>query len=222
MQKNTAPTSEAQLLERAANVAGLNIEQLANLCAIQLPEQGLKFEKGWAGQLLEYYLGTDAGCAAKPDFVALNIELKTIPINQQAKPIQTTYVTKTPLLNLAGLTWETSEVRHKLQRVLWIPIEGETSIPLPQRRIGMPVLWSPSEQDELILQQDWQELMDMVALGQLEQITARHGKYLQIRPKAGDAKDLCWGINELGEKILTLPRGFYLRTCFTKKIINSA
>ncbi len=35
-----------------------------------------------------------------------------------------------------------------------------------------------------------EELMDMIVLGQVERITARHGEYLQIRPKAANAKAL--------------------------------
>ncbi|STG49817.1 DNA mismatch repair protein [Escherichia coli] len=73
------------------------------------------------------------------------------------------------------MTWETSHVRHKLKRVLWIPVEGERSIPLAQRRVGSPLLWSPNEEEDRQLREDWEELMDMIVLGQVERITARHG-----------------------------------------------
>jgi len=53
-----------------------------------------------------------------------------------------------------------------------------------------------------------------------EQNTAHHGQYLQILPKASNSKSLCKGINSEGEEILTLPRGFYLRTILTKQILN--
>jgi DNA mismatch repair protein MutH len=61
--------------------------------------------------------------------------------------------------------------------------------------------------------------MDMIATGELEQITAHQGQYLQIRPKAANTKTLRNGINDEGEEILTLPRGFYLRTSFTKQLL---
>jgi DNA mismatch repair protein MutH len=63
--------------------------------------------------------------------------------------------------------------------------------------------------------------MNMVQTGQLEQITARYGKYLQIRPKAQNARSLRKGINAEGDIVQTLPRGFYLRTSFTATIINT-
>ncbi len=52
------------------------------------------------------------------------------------------------------------------------------------------MLWSPNEEEDRQLREDWEELMDMIVLGQVERITARHGEYLQIRPKAANAKAL--------------------------------
>jgi len=56
-------------------------------------------------------------------------------------------------------------------------------------------------------------------MGQLEQITASYGKYLQIRPKAQNGKSLQVGIGADGGLVQTLPRGFYLRTEFTRTIL---
>jgi DNA mismatch repair protein MutH len=102
-------------------------------------------------------------------------------------------------------------VRHKLQRVLWIPVEGSRTIPLAERRVGAPLLWSPNEEEERQLRMDWEELMDLIVLGQVERITARHGEVLQLRPKAANSKALTEAIGARGEPILTLPRGFYLK-----------
>jgi len=61
--------------------------------------------------------------------------------------------------------------------------------------------------------------MDMISMGELEQITAHQGQYLQVRPKAANTKALCKGFNNEGKEILTLPRGFYLRPNFTRQIM---
>ena len=42
-------------------------------------------------------------------------------------------------------------MRHKLSRVLWVPVEGARHIPLAERRVGSPLLWSPSEEEERLL-----------------------------------------------------------------------
>ena len=53
----------------------------------------------------------------------------------------------------------------------------------------------------------------------LAEIDASMGEYLQVRPKAANGKSLCYGFDEVGNKILTLPRGFYLRSSFTMTVL---
>ena len=58
----------------------------------------MRHAKGWAGQLIELYLGATAGSKQQQDFPTLGVELKTIPVSPDAKPLETTYVCITPLL----------------------------------------------------------------------------------------------------------------------------
>lgn len=213
------PSSEQELISRCEVIAGLSVAQLAQRLGVVLPET-MRQAKGFCGQLLEMALGACAGSKPLPDFLSLGIELKTIGLNQYAKPKESTFVSSAELMPKAPISWEQSRVFQKLAKVLWVPIEADARIPLAQRRIGQAILWEPSLAQLQILKQDWQEITDMIALGQLEQITARHGRYLQLRPKGANARSLVAALNENGEKILSLPRGFYLRTRFTQKIVN--
>jgi DNA mismatch repair protein MutH len=212
------PSSETQLLQQAQRLAGFSLGELAAMAGLPIP-QDLKRDKGWIGMLLELWLGASAGSKPEQDFAALGVELKTIPIDSLGKPLETTFVCVAPLTGNTGVTWETSHVRHKLKRVLWVPVEGERQIPLAERRVGAPLLWSPDEDEEHQLRLDWEELMDMIVLGQVERITARHGEVLQLRPKAANSKALTEAIGARGEPILTLPRGFYLKKNFTGALL---
>lgn len=220
MQLQPIPISEQELLQRAKSIAGYSLNEIAK--AIDLPVPlNLKKEKGWVGKLIEIYLGADAGSKAERDFSHLGIELKTIPINSAGLPLETTFICVAPLVDNHGITWQTSHVKYKLNKVLWIPVEGDRDIPLASRRVGLPILWQPSRQEDLQLQNDWQELMDLIVLGQIEKITARQGEYLQIRPKAANGKALTKTFNENGDPIMTRPRGFYLKKTFTTQIIKN-
>ncbi|WP_061707319.1 DNA mismatch repair endonuclease MutH [Pseudenterobacter timonensis] len=212
------PTTEAQLLHQAQRLAGYTLGELAALAGLPVPLD-LRRDKGWIGVLLERWLGASAGSKPEQDFAALGVELKTIPIDSLGRPLETTFVCVAPLTGNSGVTWESSHVRHKLRRVLWVPVEGERQIPLADRRVGTPLLWSPNEEEERQLSQDWEELMDMIVLGQVERITARHGEVLQLRPKAANSKALTEAIGAHGEPILTLPRGFYLKKNFTGALL---
>lgn len=216
--RQSPPQSETELLDRCRQLAGRRLADLAAGLGIAVPAD-LRRNKGWVGQLLEAWLGADAGSQAEPDFTALGIEMKTVPICASNQPCESTYVCTVPLEDCLNQTWASSWLRRKLTRVLWLPVEGDKERPLAERRVGNALLWSPDEEEEEKLRRDWEELMDMVCLGQLEQISARHGEVLQIRPKAANSRVLSRAVGGSGAPILTNPRGFYLRPAFTAGIL---
>lgn len=213
------PQSLEQLLQRSQAIAGLTFGELADELNLPVPPD-LKRDKGWVGMLLETALGATAGSKAEQDFAHLGVELKTLPINEQGFPLETTFVSLAPLVQNSGVQWETSHVRHKLSCVLWIPIEGSRHIPLRERHIGAPILWQPSPEQERQLRQDWEELMEYITLGKLNEITARIGEVMQLRPKGANSKAITKGIGKNGEVVETLPLGFYLRKEFTAGILR--
>ena len=214
------PQTLEQLLSQAQSIAGLTFGELAGELHIPVPID-LKRDKGWVGMLLERALGATAGSKAEQDFSHLGVELKTLPINAEGYPLETTFVSLAPLVQNSGVKWENSHVRHKLSCVLWMPIEGSRHIPLRERHIGAPIFWKPTAEQERQLKQDWEELMDLIVLGKLEQITARIGEVMQLRPKGANSRAVTKGIGKNGEIIDTLPLGFYLRKEFTAQILNA-
>lgn len=137
----TTPASESELLERARSIAGVSFGELAEQANMKVPEN-LKRDKGWVGQLLEWHLGATAGSKPVQDFPEIGVELKSIPVGYNGKPLESTFVCVAPLTGITGLTWETSHIRNKLSRVLWLPVEGEREIPIAERRVGSPLIWS--------------------------------------------------------------------------------
>ncbi|MDO6507683.1 DNA mismatch repair endonuclease MutH [Colwellia sp. 4_MG-2023] len=217
------PASEQELLERVHNLAGLTLAEVAYDAKIEIPVD-LKRNKGWIGLLLEHVLGASASSKPEPDFPTLGIELKTLPINCQGKPLETTFVCVAPLTGLVGVNWQNCWLKQKLSKVLWVPIICDTpdnkKIPLAERRIGSAFLWSPSAEEEQLLAMDWQELTDMIVLGDVENIHGKHGQVLQLRPKAANAKAKTQAYNRHGKPFMTLPRGFYLKIPFTQALLN--
>lgn len=217
--RHPPPADQAELIERARAAAGLELGQLAAHLGCPVPAD-LRREKGWVGQLLEAWLGADALSLAEPDFRALGIELKTLPVDRRGLPRESTYVCHLPLEGNVSEPWEQCWLRRKLARVLWLPVEAAADIPLARRRVGTAILWSPTPEEEQVLRTDWEELMELVCLGELERITAHLGSALQIRPKAAHSRVLAPAVGRDGERILTNPRGFYLRPSFTAAILR--
>ncbi|OBT06640.1 DNA mismatch repair endonuclease MutH [Vibrio sp. UCD-FRSSP16_10] len=212
------PKTELELFKRAQALAGYSFAELAEEVGIQVPKD-LRRNKGWVGQLIEMHLGAEAGSRPEQDFADLGIELKTIPLSHKGKPLESTFVCVAPLTGIHGITWQQSHVRQKLSKVLWVPVEGERELPLAERHVGFPKLWTPSQQQEQLLQDDWEELMEMITTGRIHEISARHGEVMQLRPKAANSRALTDAYGASGKHIKTLPRGFYLRSHFTHSIL---
>lgn len=215
------PDSTAELLQRARLLAGLTLAELADELQQKLP-QDLRRDKGTVGQLIELALGASAGSKAEPDFPHLAIELKTLPVDRNGKPLESTYVCVAPMTGATLQRWQDSWVCRKLQHVLWVPVLAERDIPLHDRMIGRAFFWQPNSLQQQWLQQDWEELMELLALGRLDQIKGAHGKVLQLRPKGANSKALTTAIGPGGEPVQALPRGFYLKTSFTSQILQQA
>lgn len=216
-----APQNSAELMRRARALAGMSLGWLADNAGWQTPDN-LSRAKGWSGQLIELYLGAEAGSRPEQDFPTLGIELKTIPVDPTGKPLETTFVCVAPLTGLNGVGWEQSNVRNKLQSVLWVPLDGRRTVRPAERCIGYPLLWRPDADEDALLRADWEEITEAIVLGQVNSITARHGQALQLRPKAANARALTEGIGPDGELMQTLPRGYYLKKEFTQNILQRA
>ena len=216
--KRPPPGSESELLGWAEALAGHSLGEVAARLGLAIPLTS-RSAKGWAGQLLEAALGANAGSNPEPDFTQLGVELKTIPINDRGHPRESTHVCVAPLVISPGLAWESSLVCRKLARVMWIPILWTAQGAPSERRVCSPIMWSPDDRQEGLLRSDWEELIEMIALGRVSEITARHGTALQLRPKAANARSTTLTTNPAGRRVPANPRGFYLRSSFTREIL---
>jgi DNA mismatch repair protein MutH len=195
-----------KLLNHCENIAGLTIAELAKKHKVDLNTNN----KGIIGQLLELELQTEAKNKALPDFIDLGVELKTIPVNDDFKPLESTYVSMVSFNNMPR--WSKSFVRLKLLKVLWIPILKKKNIHTSE--ICYPIFKELSLEDEYILSKDYEELCEIITFG--DEPRAHLGKFMQVRPKALNSKIRSTSNNEIRH-----PLGFYLRSSYTKKIFNN-
>ena len=207
-----APRDEAELLARARALEGSTLDDLAR----RELRVGLH-TKGKAGALLEAVLGATGGSAATWDFPALEIELKSIPLDARGKPKESTFVCAFAVAEADRAVWDDSWVRAKLKRVLWVPLHdtGEGG-----RRVGVPLLWSPSEDDERMLHADFDEIVGRIGALGIESVSAHLGEALQLRPKAANGSVRTVLRSNEGDLVATVPRGFYLRPTFTARVLG--
>jgi DNA mismatch repair protein MutH len=210
------PRDEAELVARARALSGLAIDALASQWGVRVDGSPVS-TKGKVGELLERALGATGGAVATWDFPAIGVELKTIPLDPRGMPRESTFVCAVSLLEAERAEWETSWVRAKLARVLWIPVGIGAD---GAKRIGDPCLWSPSSEQERVLRDDFDEILGRIGATGIEGLSARVGRWMQLRPKAAHGRVRTRAPGADGGLIETVPRGFYLRARFTGAILR--
>ncbi|HEX9297594.1 MAG TPA: DNA mismatch repair endonuclease MutH [Polyangiaceae bacterium] len=215
------PSTQGELRDRARWLSGRTIGDVAAALGVTPPEIGAR-GKGKIGSLIERALGAEAGSTPQPDFPRLGIELKTIPVDSAGSPRESTFVCTISLADADRAEWETSVARAKLSHVLFVPVVVDARLRSDDRKIGAPLFWRPSPEQEAVLRADFEEALGLVGTGQIEALTARTGRWLQVRPKArtGSVRTVSFGPE--GEWIATVPRGFYLRASFTRALLQHA
>jgi DNA mismatch repair protein MutH len=216
-----APASIDELRDRARRLEGRRIEEIAHALAFPTSGDGVS-TKGKSGAIIERALGATGGSTKEHDFPDLRVELKTIPIDDTGAPLESTYVCTLSLGDAESQEWETSWVRAKLACVLFVPLVESHGAPWTSRRVGPALLWMPTAEQEEVLRADFDDVVGLVGVGRIEELTAHRGRWLQVRPKARDGSVRTVAFGAENEAIETVPRGFYLRARFTRAILVDA
>ncbi|MDZ4694284.1 MAG: MutH/Sau3AI family endonuclease [Deltaproteobacteria bacterium] len=218
-----------RLLEHATALVGARLADIADGLGLPVPAGGLR-SKGWSGQIIERELGTTEesghGSARGPDFPELGIELKTVPVDQDGSPLESTAVCMIDPVVIAGESWESSTVRKKLQRILFVALEVPEVKGVPSvgdRTVTQVCLWSPSREEVGRLQADFEHIVrDYFRVGRGAELTGHVGAVLQVRPKAQNNRDMRAAYNAVGQRVALGKMGFYLRPAFVGAILRTA
>ena len=210
------PRDLAELRARAEDLTGRDVDDLAAKLGFRVRGTAAR-TKGKIGELIERALGASGGSLALQDFPDLGVELKTVPLDPRGWPRESTFVCSISVADADEAEWATSWTRLKLSHVLWVPIAVATDGP---RRVGSPLFWRPTEEQDAVLRGDFEDAMGRIGRGDVEGVSAHLGRWLQVRPKAahGRVRTAAFGVG--GERIDTIPRGFYLRARFTGALLS--
>jgi len=240
------PADLAELGARAAALVGASLADLAHGLGGELGADPVR-TKGHAGELLEHLLGATGGPTAVHDFPHLGVELKTVPVTPLGRPRESTFVCLIPLLAAGDVPWADSRVRRKLAHVLFVPLVAPSRVGtrraspdgfhrgrawepfqgshisgagLGDRRVGPPLFWRPTPVQERALKDDYDDLMGLVGVGGIEEVSGHAGRILQVRPKAASSRCRAFAPGPEGEWLATVPRGFYLRARFVAALLR--
>ncbi|QJC37502.1 hypothetical protein GJU02_02060 [Enterobacteriaceae endosymbiont of Donacia thalassina] len=209
--------NENILFLRAKLITGYYIIDIIRWLNYKISDN-FKKDKGIIGKLIEFYLiGKKNNNFLNQDIPYLGIEIKTITINIKNKIINDIFICSFPLVNKNVVLFYKSNLYNKLSKILWIPIIIKNiNTPILMRKIGKPFFWTPSIDEKIKLNYDWNNLMKLLILGEITNINSYNGFILLVKNK-GIKRQLTKTINSMGEIISIIPKSFYLK----KKFLNS-
>ena len=213
------------LCSHAQSLVGTSLADIADGLGLPVPVGNTR-TKGWSGQIIERELGGTEETTHGPDFAALGIELKTVPVDLHLRPVESTAVCVIDPISIAGESWPSSHARQKLQRVLWVALKvaGRGSkFSAGDREVAAVALWTPSASQEELLRNDFEMFVrDYFRVGRAAAITGHLGCVLQVRPKAANNRDLRRAFDTHGRPVRVGRCGFYLRPAFVESILRAS
>lgn len=214
------PDALARLLARARALVGVTLGALADEMGVPVPTVHAR-AKGWPGQLIERELGADDG-GYGVDFADLGVELKTVPVDPEGTPLESTWVCHVDPAVVGAESWRTSYARGKLARVLFVALELRSrEAPIEDRRVREVVLWSPRPDEDAALEADFELFSrEFFRRGRAGALRGHHGQVLQVRPKGRNAADTRATYGPDGQPLRLGRMGFYLRPAFVGQILR--
>ncbi|HBJ1647285.1 DNA mismatch repair protein MutH [Clostridium botulinum] len=162
-----------------------------------------KKSKGRLGQTVEEeYFGYKVNSRQEADFNEVGVELKVCPLkNIKAKPKsnsireQIGYSAKERIVlsiidyfKLNEETWENNSIMKKCRELLLMFYMNEKDIPKEELLFKIISLWTPSEQDLKIIENDWNTIALKVKQGKAHEISEGDTMYLGACTKGSTAE----------------------------------
>lgn len=205
IQTQTLPRAEA--LRRIKLLSGKDLRPLAGQYGVTVWKNGHK-NKGWAGQVIEQYLGLSQNSLQAPDFGSW--ELKVVPLTRAAdgtvRVKESMAITMIEAAEVVADRFEDSHLYDKLRSMIVVArifenVEDTASI---LHSVAEFDLDNPSIRKQV--EADYEAIREIIKTKGLAALTGDTGKYVQARTK--------------GRGHGSISRAFYARALFVAYILN--
>lgn len=185
--EGTVYTTKAAILKRAREAIGIPLKDIDKTGR-------LKTGKGAVGTTIEEsWYGYTPNSESKPDFPEAGVELKATPYIRGKNGIRAKERLVCNIINYMeeyNKTFRTSTFWHKCQTMLLMSYEYRNGVPKGDLMIDEAVLFSFPEEDLVIIEKDWETIMNKVRAGQAHLLSEGDTYYLAACTKGTTAQNV--------------------------------
>lgn len=199
--------SRADALRRIRRLSGQDLRQLAERYGVTVWKNGRK-NKGWAGQVIEQYLGLPQNSLQAPDFGSW--ELKVVPLTRavdgRIRVKESMAITMIEATEVVANRFEDSHLYDKLRSMIVVArifenVADTTSVLHSAAEFDLD---EPSIRRQV--EADYEAIREIIRTKGFDSLTGDTGKYVQARTK--------------GRGHGSTSRAFYARASFVAHILN--
>ncbi|RTY65553.1 MutH/Sau3AI family endonuclease [Flavobacterium sp. LB2P53] len=204
------------------NFEDFNLKELRDYVTATYPKIALKTNKGIAGQVLEAIIGNAPNSNPNSDVKGINVELKVLPLRKISNQIQPKERSKIKSLNynkIINEEWSTSEVRGKMEKILFLLYEhptGKTFNDWEEFIFRGTLLYEIINENENIVQEDWEQIKHKVISEIAENISEGDGKILGACT-SGTGKLITYGNDKKAKQRSYSLKHSYMKFFFEQK-----
>lgn len=212
--EGTQYISKEAILRRAQEIKGIplrNVDKTGRLAT----------GKGAIGTVIEEsWFGYTPNSESEPDFPEAGVELKVTPYLRRRNGIRAKERLVCNIINYMeeyDKTFKTSSFWHKCNTMLLMSYEHLVDKPKGDFRIDAVILFSFPEEDLVIIEHDWESIMEKVRTGRAHELSEGDTLYLAACTKGANASSIRQQpFSELPAK----QRAYSLKSSYMTQILN--
>ena len=213
--EGTEYKTKEEVLRRAQEAIGIPLGEIDQTGR-------LRTGKGAIGTVLEEsWFGYSPNSEAEPDFPEAKVELKATPYVVTRSGVRAKERLVCNIINYMTeyqKTFFTSDFWHKCENILIMSYEHKYDVPKGDYTIDKAVLFSYPEEDLVIIEQDWEKIVDKIKAGEAHLITEGDTLYLAACTKGASAASVR---QQPFSDIPAKQRAYSLKSSYMTRILNS-
>lgn len=229
MEYNYNSSNPESILEYSKQIENKTLRQIIH----EPPGSYNTKNKGALGHTIERdFFGYEINSRKEADFKKAEMELKVVPIKQIKKNKNSdqlikqlgmsvkerVILSKINYYNIINETWKTTELHHKLDRLLMMFYMYDKSVNIYDLKFLLSSIWEPFEKDIPYLEKDWELIQEKVLSGNAHELSEGDTLLLGACTKGVNRKSL---IKQPQSSVKAMQRAYSLKRSYVDHIFNT-
>ena len=212
--EGTQYTTKEEILKRAKELKGIPLRDVDTTGR-------LSTGKGAIGTVIEEsWFGYTPNSESEPDFPEAGVELKVTPYIKGRNGIRAKERLVCNIINYMeeyDKTFQTSSFWHKCNTMLLMSYEHLSDKPKGDFKIDEAVLFSFPEEDLVIIEHDWQTIIEKIRVGKAHEISEGDTMYLAACTKGANASSVR---QQPFSGVMAKQRAYSLKSSYMTQVLN--